>query len=117
MAGAPNVPQRGDMCFPGAHVGPMTSEAIALAPGDTLRIERRFVVDGQLTCVTDEGKYAGVERVGTHEHLVLRNKDGVRMFPLTAIAEIKLVKPARRPKPAPAGTGNPPRAAHDPSFA
>lgn len=94
----------------------MTTDGIGLAPGDRLRIERRYVVDGQLTCVTDEGRFGGVERVGSHEHLVLRDgKKGVRMFPLTAIAEITLVKPARRAREAkPAELARP---AHDPSFA
>ena len=94
----------------------MTTDGIGLAPGDKLRIERRYVVDGQLTCVTDEGAFAGVERVGSHEHLVLKNgKKGVRMFPLTAIAEITVVKPARRARVA--EPAEPARPAHDPSFA
>lgn len=94
----------------------MTTDGIGLAPGDKLRIERRYVVDGQLTCVTDEGAFAGVERVGSHEHLVLKSgRKGVRMFPLTAIAEITVVKAARRvPEAEPA---EPARPAHDPSFA
>lgn len=94
----------------------MTTDGIGLAPGDKLRIERRYVVDGQLTCVTDEGAFAGIERVGSHEHLVLKNgRKGVRMFPLTAIAEITLVKAAKRAREA--VPAEPARPAHDPSFA
>lgn len=66
--------------------------------GDHLRIERRYVLDGELTCVTDEGRFQGIERVGSSEHIVLKdakNKE-VRMFPLHAIAEIKLVRAARK---------------------
>lgn len=95
----------------------MTSDGIGLSPGDKLRIERRYIVDGQLTCVTDEGKFGGIERVGSQEHLVLKDaKKGVRMFPLTAIAEITLVRAARRAREVQAA--QPAQAArYDPSFA
>lgn len=90
----------------------MTSDAPALAPGDMLRIERRYVVDGALTSVLDEGRFEGVERVGTSEHLVLKDKatKEVRMIPLHAIAEIKLVRKARAKaavEPAPAQAWDP----------
>lgn len=95
----------------------MTSEPQALAPGDILRIERRYVVDGQLTCVADEGRFEGIERVGSSEHLVLKGADKeVRMIPLHAIAEIKLVKAKRRPKARPAAAGPAAVAAWDPSI-
>lgn len=99
----------------------MTAQGFGLVPGDRLRIERRYVVDGHLTSVTDEGAFQGVERVGSHEHLVLKDgKRGVRMFPLVAIAEITVVKPARRAKDAQAaGEAAPatPASAWDPSVA
>lgn len=96
----------------------MTTDGTGLAPGDKLRIERRYVVDGQLTSVTDEGRYAGIERVGSAEHLVLKDgKKKTRLFPLHAIAEITLVKSAPRSKAeaTPAMPATP--AAWDPSFA
>lgn len=74
----------------------MASDASPLNPGDLLRIERRYVVDGQLTCVMDEGKFVALERIGSAEHLVIKDGKDVRMFPLHAIAEIKLVKAKRR---------------------
>jgi hypothetical protein len=101
----------------------MTSDAPTLAPGDILRVERRYVLDGQLTSVADEGRFQGIERIGSSEHLVLRdsNKE-VRMIPLHAIAEIKLVRHARRPRAkasssAAVPTGPAAPAAWDPSFA
>lgn len=95
----------------------MTSAAEPLAPGDRLKIERRYVVDGELRCVTDEGRFAGIERVGSLEHIVLRDAKSreVRMFPLHAVSEITLVHAARRAKAAPPaalGAG-----AWDPGFA
>ena len=97
----------------------MTSDPQALAPGDFLRIERRYVVDGQLTCVADEGRFEGVERVGSSEHLVIKGADKeVRMIPLHAIAEIKLVKAKRRSRKAqPSAAGPAAVAAWDPSVA
>lgn len=78
----------------------MATETAAITPGDTLRIERRYIVDGELTCVTDQGRFLGLERVGTSEHLVIRDlkKKETRMFPLHAIAEITLVKAGRKGK-------------------
>jgi hypothetical protein len=84
------------------------SQEITLVLGDVLRIERRYLVDGVVTKVTDEGRFAGVQSVGTSEHLVLEDdaKAEVRLFPLTAISEITLVqalprqaKPAAGPAP------------------
>lgn len=76
----------------------MTSEPVSLAPGDLLRIERRYVVDGVVTTVTDNGRYGGVQVVGSAEHLVLedRERKEVRLFPLHAVSEITLVKGQRR---------------------
>lgn len=76
----------------------MEASDASIHPGDYLRIERRYVLDGELTCVTDEGRFQGIERVGSSEHIVLKdtkNKE-VRMFPLHAIAEIKLVRAAKK---------------------
>lgn len=97
----------------------MSEEGPGLAPGDTLRIERRYIVDGQLTCVTDVGKFQGIERVGSAEHLVIKDpKKGVRLFPLSAIAEITLVKAKKRAKNAtPAQVARPATAPWDPAVA
>ncbi|MFA5860732.1 MAG: hypothetical protein WDA16_03465 [Candidatus Thermoplasmatota archaeon] len=98
----------------------MTTESLGISPGDTLRIERRYIVDGQLTCVTDQGRFMGLERVGSSEHIVIRDskKKELRMFPLHAIAEITLVRAVKRGKK---GASDEPQAqgqeqAWDPSF-
>lgn len=83
------------------------SHDLSLVPGDILKIERRYLVDGVMTCVTDEGRFAGVQVVGSAEHLAIQTgrKKAVRMFPLHAISEITLVKAMpRAPKPAAAQT-------------
>lgn len=101
----------------------MTSESVGISPGDVLRIERRYVVDGQLTCVTDQGRFERIERVGSSEHIVIRDakKKEVRMFPLHAIAEITLVKPGRKGKKSPEAIAEPETPTGpptwDPSFA
>ncbi len=78
--------------------------------GDSLQIERRYVVDGVLTCMTDKGRFNGVQQIGTAEHLVLEDgENGVRMIPLPTIAEILLLESASRAAPA--------RPESDPSFA
>lgn len=65
--------------------------------GDAVRIERRYIVDGSLTSVLDEGRFKGVQLLGTSEHLVIESgPDGdVRMIPLHSISEIALVGGAR----------------------
>lgn len=75
----------------------MTSDSISLVPGDILKIERRYMVDGVPTSVTDKGRFAGVQVVGSAEHIVLEDtqRKEVRMFPLSAICEITLVKTRR----------------------
>ncbi len=71
-------------------VAPVTPRSIRL--GDALKIERRYVVDGILTCITDEGRFHGVQQIGSAEHLILDDpKQGVRMIPLPSISEILLV--------------------------
>lgn len=82
------------------------SQEITLVLGDHLRIERRFLVDGVVDKVVDEGVFAGVQSVGTSEHLILEGTAAeVRLFPLTAISEITLLKAMpRAPKvPVPSG--------------
>lgn len=84
------------------------SQEITLVLGDVLRIERRYLVDGVVQKVTDEGRFGGVHHVGSAEHLVLEDdqKSEVRLFPLTAISEITLVQALpRAPKPAAAPEG------------
>jgi hypothetical protein len=82
----------------------MTSTTLSLAPGDLLQIERRFVVDGVVTTQTDEGRFAGVQAVGSAEHLALEcpKRNAVRLIPLHAIVEITLVAAVPREAPAPA---------------
>lgn len=95
------------------------SDGVTLLPGDVLRIERRFLVDGVVTTATTEGRFAGVERVGTSEHLVLEADEGqpgaYRLYPLSAISEITLVKAVARATTAPAETPKAP--AWDPGVA
>jgi hypothetical protein len=97
----------------------MTSTSISLAPGDLLQIERRFVVDGVVTTQTDQGRFAGVQAVGSAEHLALEcaTRNAVRLFPLHAIVEITLVEAVRRETPAPAPSGPAAAAAWDPGVA
>lgn len=77
--------------------------------GDKIRVERRYIVDGVLTCVTDIGKFSGVHLVGSQEHLALEDKKGMRMIPLLTISEIAVTEAAPRPP-------EPTRPAFDPSI-
>lgn len=81
----------------------MASDGITLLPGDLLRVERRYLVDGVLARATDQGVFAGIQAVGSAEHLVLEGgrKKGVRLVPLHSISEIKLVKAMPRVGKAP----------------
>lgn len=72
------------------------SEERGLSRGDVLKVERRYVVDGVVTCVTDKGRFAGVESVGSVEHIVVESKEGMRMIPLSSVSEIEVVERARR---------------------
>lgn len=74
-------------------------EGITLAPGDLLRVERRYLVDGVVSTAHAEGRFAGVERVGTSEHLALKDGESVRLFPLSSVSEITLVEAVPREKP------------------
>lgn len=81
----------------------MSSDGITLLPGDLLKVERRYMVDGVLTRTSDQGVFAGVQAVGSAEHLVLEGgkKKGVRLVPIHTISEIKLLKAMpRAPKTA-----------------
>lgn len=81
--------------------------------GDQLKIERRYIVDGVLTCVTDQGKFRGVQVLGSSENLVIEDKKTgeARMIPLHTISEITITKAAPRPREAESAP------AFDPSFA
>ena len=98
----------------------MTSTSISLAPGDLLKIERRYVVDGVVTRGTATGRFAGVQAVGSAEHLVLEcpKRKSVRLFPLHAISEITVVEAVRREaSTAPGTVSAPPGPAWDPGVA
>ncbi len=80
----------------------MTSDELTLVPGDVLKIERRYLVDGVLQKQTTRGTFAGVQAVGTAEHLVINSgkKGAVRLVPLHSVSEITLVKAMpRQPRP------------------
>lgn len=92
----------------------MSSDALTLVPGDVLKIERRFLVDGVLQKETTKGTFAGVQVVGTAEHIVLegkakgRGKGKARLVPLHSVSEITLVKAVpRKPKTPPAPSWDP----------
>ena len=71
------------------------SDGITLVPGDVLRIERRFLVDGVVQKETQQGVFAGVQVVGSAEHLVIekgKKRRTTRLVPLHSVSEITLVK-------------------------
>lgn len=80
----------------------MSSDELTLVPGDVLKIERRYLVDGILQKETTRGTFAGVQVVGTAEHIVLAGgtkKRATRLVPLHSVSEITLVKAMpRKPK-------------------
>lgn len=84
--------------------------------GDLLRIERRVLVNGALTTLTDTGRFRGVEMVGSSEHLVLQEarRKTLRLIPLATIAEIAVVRATRSAVDVPAGL--PPTPSGDPAF-
>lgn len=93
------------------------SHDMTLVPGDVLKIQRRFIVDGVVQQKTDKGVFAGVQSVGSAEHIVLEGgkRTQVRLVPLTTISEITVVKAMpRQPKVEPAPDARP---AWDPGFA
>lgn len=80
------------------------TDGLSLLPGDLLKIERRYLVDGVITRVTDQGRFAGVQAVGTAEHIILEGgkKKAIRLVPLHSVSEITLVKAVpRQPRAAP----------------
>ncbi len=85
--------------------GAMDAPNTAVAPGDLLRIERRYVLNGTMTTVTDTGRFRGIETIGTSEHLILQEarRKSLRLIPMTTIAEITLVRSAPRAEPAAQG--------------
>lgn len=60
-------------------------------PGDLIRLERRYVVDGQVTSLTDSGTFLGVASVGSIEHLVIDDVEERRMIPLESVSEIQVL--------------------------
>lgn len=82
--------------------------SLPLLPGDVLRVERRYMSEGVLKRVTDKGVFAGIQTVGSAEHLVLEDpKKGTRMLPLHAISEIRLVEAMPRQQPTVAPSWDP----------
>lgn len=79
--------------------------------GDHIRVERRFVVDGELTCVADKGVFHGIQAMGSVEHLLLEDKGEVRLIPIPSISEIVLEGLKEK-----AAQSQPPQG-FDPSFA
>ncbi|HUR68384.1 MAG TPA: hypothetical protein VM370_04000 [Candidatus Thermoplasmatota archaeon] len=83
---------------------------LTLVPGDVLKIERRYLVDGVLQKETTRGTFAGVQAVGSAEHIVLEAGAGkkTRLVPLHSVSEITLVKAVpRKPKETPAPAWDP----------
>lgn len=87
--------------------------------GDVLRIERRLTVDGKVETIIANGRYKGVELVGTSEHIVLEDteQNTLRLFPLSAVSEIAVVEAVPREPPAAGPVPPAPAAPWDPSFA
>jgi len=81
--------------------------------GDTIRVERRFVLDGQMTCVADKGVFHGVQAMGSVEHILIECKGEVRLIPLQSVSEIVLEEAAPRGP----GAADQEHKAFDPSFA
>lgn len=73
------------------------SDSISLIPGDRLRVERRYLVDGVVNTAMAEGSFAGVQHVGTVEYVVLRDEAGeTKLIPLANVSEITLVATTER---------------------
>lgn len=64
--------------------------ALSVGLGDRIRVERRFVVDGKMSCVADRGVFHGVQAMGSIEHVLLETKGEVRLIPIPSISEIVL---------------------------
>lgn len=84
-----------------------SKNSFGIRVGDLVKIERRYILDGAITSVMDQGRYQGVQSTGTMEHLVLEDKKEVRLIPLASVSEITLVRAAPvRAEPIP----------HDPNY-
>ena len=82
------------------------SDSISLIPGDRLRVERRYLVDGVVNTAMAEGCFAGVQHVGTVEYVVLRDEAGeTKLIPLANVSEITLVATTERAAAAEAAAG------------
>lgn len=90
-------------------------EALTVGLGDQIRVERRFVVDGQMSCVADRGVFHGVQAMGSIEHLLLEAKGEVRLIPIPSISEIVLEQAVE--KKVAQQSAQQQRAGFDPSFA
>lgn len=94
------------------------SDSISLLPGDVLRVERRQLVDGVVSTSLAEGRFAGVEHVGTSELIALRGENGeIRFIPLASVSEITLVQAEPRVAAGGAGDDAPRAPAWDPGVA
>ena len=82
----------------------------SISIGDLVKVERRYVMEGSITSVTDQGRFQGVQVFGSLEHLVLQDKRELRLIPLASVSEITLVRAA------PARADPAPEPAYDPSF-
>lgn len=65
--------------------------------GDLIRLERRYVVNGNVTSLSDSGTFLGVASVGSVEHVVIDDVDERRMIPLDSVAEIQVLEAAGEP--------------------
>lgn len=60
--------------------------------GDLIRLERRYVVNGNVTSLSDSGTFLGVASVGSVEHVVIDDVEERRMIPLDSVAEIQVLE-------------------------
>lgn len=86
-------------------------DPLSVGLGDSIRVERRFIVDGQLTSVADKGIFHGIQAMGSIEHILLETDGEVRLIPIPSISEIVLEGIEGKKHAAPSFTG------WDPSFA
>lgn len=67
--------------------------------GDLIRLERRYVIDGAVTSLSDSGKFLGIASVGSIEHVVIDDVDERRMIPLESVAEIQVLEAGAEDQP------------------
>lgn len=65
--------------------------------GDLIRLERRYVVGGKVTSLSDSGTFLGVASVGSIEHLVIDDVDERRLIPLDSVSEIQILEATAEP--------------------